>query len=162
MVSTTSDGTPTFLPIPSSDGTTPLDSPKSIPRKSRKELEMLDEKQLIFELVKDICNDLDVKSLCHKILQNVSILTNADRCSLFLVKVSARAARRHHFGERNRKICLQGEKSDPDRHFVSTLFDVSSESTIEQMEQREEIRLPWGHGIVGYVAESGEVSDLCA
>lgn len=91
----------------------------------------LDEKQLIFELVKDICNDLDVKSLCHKILQNVSILTNADRCSLFLVK---------------------GEK---ERYFVSTLFDVSSDSTIEQMEKREEIRVKWGTGIVGYAASSG-------
>lgn len=36
--------------------------------------------------VKDICNDLDVRSLCHKILQNVSILLNADRGSLFLVQ----------------------------------------------------------------------------
>lgn len=36
--------------------------------------------------VKDICNELDVKSLCHKILQNVSILLNADRGSLFLVQ----------------------------------------------------------------------------
>ncbi|OTF72121.1 hypothetical protein BLA29_012199, partial [Euroglyphus maynei] len=44
----------------------------------------MNECELIFELVKDICNDLDVKSLCHKILKNVSILTQADRCSLFL------------------------------------------------------------------------------
>lgn len=36
--------------------------------------------------VKDICNELEVKSLCHKILQNVSILLNADRGSLFLVQ----------------------------------------------------------------------------
>jgi hypothetical protein len=36
--------------------------------------------------VKDICNELDVRSLCHKILQNVSILLNADRGSLFLVQ----------------------------------------------------------------------------
>lgn len=36
--------------------------------------------------VKDICNELDVKSLCHKILQNVSLLLNADRGSLFLVQ----------------------------------------------------------------------------
>lgn len=68
-------------------------------------------------------------------MQNVSILTNADRCSLFLVK---------------------GEKGDPDRHFRSTLFDVSSESTIEQMEKAEEIRVPWGTGIVGYAASSGQ------
>lgn len=36
--------------------------------------------------MKDICNELDVRSLCHKILQNVSILLNADRGSLFLVQ----------------------------------------------------------------------------
>lgn len=55
-------------------------------RMSRNELRHLDEKQLIFELVKDICNELDVRSLCHKILQNVSILLKADRGSLFLVE----------------------------------------------------------------------------
>lgn len=38
-------------------------------RRNRSELKSLDEKELIFELVKDICNDLDVRSLCHKILQ---------------------------------------------------------------------------------------------
>lgn len=38
-------------------------------RRNRNELKSLDEKELIFELVKDICNDLDVRSLCHKILQ---------------------------------------------------------------------------------------------
>ncbi|GBP36588.1 Dual 3',5'-cyclic-AMP and -GMP phosphodiesterase 11 [Eumeta japonica] len=36
--------------------------------------------------VKDICNELDVRVLCHKILQNVSILLDADRGSLFLVQ----------------------------------------------------------------------------
>lgn len=39
---------------------------------------------------------------------------------------------------------------------MSKLFDVCSKSTPEQMEQLEEIRIPWGSGIVGYVAESGE------
>lgn len=38
------------------------------------------------EQVKDICNELEVRSLCHKILQNVSILLKADRGSLFLVQ----------------------------------------------------------------------------
>lgn len=42
------------------------------------------------------------------------------------------------------------------RCLVSKLFDVCSKSTPEQMEQLEEIRIPWGSGIVGYVAESGE------
>lgn len=60
--------------------------PSRMQRLSRNELRQLDEKQLIFELVKDICNELDVRSLCHKILQNVSILLKADRGSLFLVE----------------------------------------------------------------------------
>ena len=94
----------------------------------------LDEKELIFELVKDICNDLDIKWLCHKILQNVSILTNADRCSLFLV---------------------QGER-EGERILVSTLFDVCAHSTPEQMIEKEEIQVPWGIGIVGFVAKTGE------
>lgn len=36
--------------------------------------------------MKDICNELEVRVLCHKILQNVSILLDADRGSLFLVQ----------------------------------------------------------------------------
>jgi hypothetical protein len=36
---------------------------------ARTDLQTLDETELILELVKDISNDLDVRSLCHKILQ---------------------------------------------------------------------------------------------
>lgn len=68
-------------------------------------------------------------------IQNVSILTKADRCSLFLV---------------------QGEKGSESRCLVSKLFDVCSQSTLKEMEKKEEIRIPWGTGIVGYVAQSGE------
>ncbi|KAF9789060.1 hypothetical protein SFRURICE_005662 [Spodoptera frugiperda] len=78
---TTVDGTPTFL------GDQPPHATPSRPqRRSRHELRQLDEKELIFELVKDICNELEVRVLCHKILQNVSILLDADRGSLFLVQ----------------------------------------------------------------------------
>ncbi|XP_054713241.1 dual 3',5'-cyclic-AMP and -GMP phosphodiesterase 11-like isoform X2 [Uloborus diversus] len=136
IVSTTVDGVPTFLSLP-----LPGDSAQSnnnrVGRKSRQELRALDERELIFELVKDICNDLEIRSLCHKILQNVSILTDADRCSLFLVR---------------------GEK--PNRCLVSQLFDVSCNSTIEQMQKKEEISIPWGTGIVGFVAESKEALNI--
>ncbi|CAB4064484.1 PDE11 [Lepeophtheirus salmonis] len=55
LVTTTLDGTPTFLcPIPFSD------SPNSAIRKrSRNDILGMNESELIFELVKDICNDLD-------------------------------------------------------------------------------------------------------
>ncbi|XP_054741634.1 dual 3',5'-cyclic-AMP and -GMP phosphodiesterase 11 isoform X1 [Anastrepha obliqua] len=108
-------------------------------RLSRNELKALDEKELIFELVKDICNELEVRTLCHKILQNVSILLNADRGSLFLVQG------RCSTGNDGPKKCL-----------VSKLFDVCPRSTVEEMEQQEEVRVAWGTGIAGHVAESGE------
>ena len=71
---TTVDGNPTFLsPSVTSEVT------GQIRKKSRNDVKGLNETDLIFELVKDICNDLDIRSLCHKILQNVGILTAADR-----------------------------------------------------------------------------------
>lgn len=48
---------------------------------------------------------------------------------------------------------VQGESEA--RFLVSNLFDVSSKSTVEEMNRKTEIRIPWGNGIVGYVAESG-------
>lgn len=42
------------------------------------------------------------------------------------------------------------------RCLVSKLFDVCSRSTLVEMEKKDEIKIPWGTGIVGYVAESGE------
>ena len=71
---TTIDGNPTFL----SPSVTP-EATGQIRKKSRNDVKALNETDLIFELVKDICNDLDIRSLCHKILQNVGILTAADR-----------------------------------------------------------------------------------
>ncbi|GIY89690.1 dual 3',5'-cyclic-AMP and -GMP phosphodiesterase 11 [Caerostris darwini] len=100
---------------------------------TQQELRALNERELIFELVKDIYNGLDPLSFCLKILQIISILTKADRCSLFLVK---------------------GEKGDPGRCLVGQLLDVSCSSAIGQMRRREEICIPWGTGIVGHVAES--------
>lgn len=151
----TIDGTPTFLSIgPQHEGPLggaggqsqygavggPSGSHHYRPQRlSRNELRQLDERELIFELVKDICNDLDVRSLCHKILQNVSILLNADRGSLFLVQGKSTC------GSDNTKKCL-----------VSKLFDVCSSSTLEEMEQQDEVKVAWGTGIAGHVAESGE------
>ena len=71
----TIDGAPTFLSPPSAAS----EVSGQIRKRSRNDVKGLDETELIFELVKDICNDLDVRRLCHKILQNVGLLTNADR-----------------------------------------------------------------------------------
>ncbi|GFO18550.1 phosphodiesterase [Plakobranchus ocellatus] len=130
----TVDGLPTF--IGPSTSSTPTPSSKSR-RRSKSELKALDEKELMYELVIDICNDLDVTSLCYKILQNLCILLNADRCSLFLVK-----------GTTN-------------KYLASKLFDVTSDSEFESVCDREdEIRIPLGTGIIGYVAKTGEVVNI--
>lgn len=114
-----------------------------------------------------------MRSLCHKILQNVSTLLHADRGSLFLVQ-----------GERGGGCMPSSQNYDPSanstggnassgktgngnseqretgysrsRCLVSKLFDVCSRSTLLEMEKKDEIKIPWGTGIVGYVAESGE------
>jgi cGMP-specific 3',5'-cyclic phosphodiesterase len=60
------------------------------------------------QLISDITNELDIDTLCHKILVNVSILTKSDRGSLFLAK-----------GSRD------------DRYLVAKLFDVAPDSLLE-------------------------------
>lgn len=49
-------------------------------RKNKSVLKNLDEKDLFMELIRDIADELDLNTLSHKILMNVSILTNGDRC----------------------------------------------------------------------------------
>ncbi|GFR65902.1 phosphodiesterase [Elysia marginata] len=133
MVSTV-DGLPTFLGPSCSSTPTPSSKCR---RRSKSELKALDEKELMYELVIDICNDLDVTSLCYKILQNLCILLNADRCSLFLVKGTST------------------------KYLASKLFDVTSDSEFESVCDREdEIRIPLGTGIAGYVAKTGEVVNI--
>ncbi|XP_070212342.1 cGMP-specific 3',5'-cyclic phosphodiesterase-like isoform X7 [Littorina saxatilis] len=108
---------------------------KPAPRKDRKSLQRMSEEELFMELIRDIASELDVNLLCHKILQNVSYLTNSDRGSLFLVR-----------GSRDNK------------HLVSKLFDVTETSTLEDVihTERNEIKVPFGKGIVGLVAQSGK------
>lgn len=39
---------------------------------------------------------------------------------------------------------------------MSKLFDVCPRSTLEEMEAQDEVRVAWGTGIAGHVAESGD------
>ena len=50
------------------------------------DLELLEKNDRLMELILDISNELDINTLCHKILLNVGHLTRADRCSLFLAR----------------------------------------------------------------------------
>lgn len=122
-----------------------------------------------------------MRSLCHKILQNVSTLLHADRGSLFLVQgersgaaaaaaavaatatvasTNASSSPNHEAAASNSDDGNSLQRNDQScsrsRCLVSKLFDVCSRSTLLEMEKKDEIKIPWGTGIVGYVAESGE------
>ncbi|KAK9513683.1 hypothetical protein VZT92_027197 [Zoarces viviparus] len=103
-------------------------------------LKETNEREFFLELVKDISNDLDLTNLSYKILINVCILVDADRCSLFLVEGPAHK-----------------------RTLVSKLFDVHSGTTVRPSSSTlnsNEVQVPWGKGIIGYVAEHGETVNI--
>ncbi|KAL6100848.1 pde11a [Pungitius sinensis] len=95
------------------------------------------EREFFLELVKDISNDLDLTSLSYKILVFVCIMVDADRCSLFLVE-----------GAGNKKT------------LVSKFFDVHAGTTVLPSINSDEVQVPWGKGIIGYVAEHGETVNI--
>lgn len=106
----------------------------------REELNRMEESELFMELIRDVANELDINVLCHKILVNVGLLTHADRGSLFLAKGPLE-----------------------DRYLVAKLFDVTQDTEFEEAVQRarsEEIRIPFGVGIAGYVAQSKKIINI--
>nr|XP_056717172.1 dual 3',5'-cyclic-AMP and -GMP phosphodiesterase 11A [Euleptes europaea] len=100
------------------------------------------ERQFFLELVKDISNDLDLTALSYKILIFVCLMVDADRGSLFLVEGAAAG----------------GKKS-----LVSKVFDVHAGTPLlpcYNSEDSNEVQVPWGKGIIGYVAQHGETVNI--
>lgn len=98
--------------------------------------------EVMKELVLDIWSDSDLSSLCFKILRNACLLLNADRASLFIVEVNS---------------------STGDRFLVSKLFDVTAKCTLAEALHKSEtktVSLPFGVGIVGWVAQTGEAVNI--
>lgn len=115
-----------------------LPSTKSLDQGKKLNLKHNNEEDFFYEIIKDIANNLNLKTLSYNILVNIGILTNADRCSLFLVE-----------GPKNR------------RSLVSELFDVHPIRLRTTTDQNGfEIRVPWGKGIVGYAAETGQTVNI--
>ncbi|CAL4085691.1 unnamed protein product, partial [Meganyctiphanes norvegica] len=108
----------------------------------KKQMKANDEKEFFLDIVKDIANDLNLKSLTQKFVTNVSLLLDADGASLFLV---------HSTGS--------GKKS-----LMSKVFDVHSGTNIfPSTNDDNAVEVPWGKGVLGYVAETGETVNLqCA
>ncbi|BFZ22439.1 hypothetical protein BsWGS_25478 [Bradybaena similaris] len=103
----------------------------------KRELKDTNEREFFLEIVKDISNELDLKSLSSKIVSNVSCMLDADKVSLFLVE-----------GKNSGKPVL-----------VSKIFDLHAGTSILPSCSGD-IRVPWGHGIIGHVAETGETVNL--
>lgn len=92
------------------------------------------------ELIRDVANELDIDILCHKILVNVSLLTHADRGSLFLARGPPEA-----------------------RYLVAKLFDVRQDTQFDDavhQARTEDIRIPFGVGIAGTVAQSKQLINI--
>lgn len=107
----------------------------------KRHLKEHNERQFFLELVKDISNDLDITALSYKILIFVCLMVDADRGSLFLVEGAA-----------------GGKKS-----LVSKVFDVHAGTPLVpcySTENSNEVQVPWGKGIIGYVAEHGETVNI--
>lgn len=102
------------------------------------DLRSQDKHGLFMELLRDVISpNFDVNSLSHKILVNVMLLVNADRSSLFLA-------------DENGQV------------LVSRLFDVMENSTVEDAihAESEAIKIPFGVGIAGNVATTGQAINL--
>ena len=103
-----------------------------------KDLLGMDKQDIFMELLRDVISpNFNVNHLCHKILVNVMLLVNADTSSLFLA-------------DEEKQI------------LVSRLFDVGESTSFENSLQEESnaIKIPFGKGIAGYAAATGEAVNI--
>uniref|UniRef100_H2ZJ28 Phosphodiesterase n=1 Tax=Ciona savignyi TaxID=51511 RepID=H2ZJ28_CIOSA len=93
------------------------------------------EHALLLELSRDILHTDDKDQFCFKALRHVVSIINAEKCSLFWMRDSA--------------------KGDS-KELASRLWNITSKSTFEDVvcDSKNELVVPVGVGIAGYVAES--------
>ncbi|XKL59330.1 hypothetical protein PGB90_000346 [Kerria lacca] len=108
----------------------------------RELLKLQGEREFFLTIVRDISTDLDLKCLSQKVVDNLSVLLDADGSSLFLIEGS------------------KGKQT-----LVSKVFDVHSGVSKFLFggggtNNDNEIQLPWGVGVLGHVAETGEIVNL--
>ncbi|XP_066902713.1 dual 3',5'-cyclic-AMP and -GMP phosphodiesterase 11A [Halyomorpha halys] len=96
------------------------------------------ERQFFLSIVRDVATELDPKSLSAKVVDNLAVLLDADGASLFLVE-----------GPRGKQT------------LVSKVFDVhSGVFLLPGGTDDNEVQVPWGVGVLGHVAETGETVNL--
>ncbi|TDH01970.1 hypothetical protein EPR50_G00168300 [Perca flavescens] len=95
------------------------------------ELSQVEESQIMYDLIKDMQENINVEKVVFKILKRISALIHADRCSLFMYR------QRNGIGE-----------------LATRLFNVNTEAKLEDcvVPPDSEIVYPLDMGIVGHVA----------
>ncbi|BES99049.1 GAF domain [Nesidiocoris tenuis] len=121
----------------------PATEPTTSRAVKREMLRTSGEREFFLSAVRDIATDLDLKSLSFKIVDNLAVLLDVDYSSLFLVE-----------GPRGKRV------------LVSKVFDIHCGAGKFLLPANggasgdNEIQVPWGVGILGHVAETGETVNL--
>jgi len=123
----------------------------SLNEKIKMKREKKNEAEFLLELVKDISNELNLKSLSSKIINNLKLLVNAEKASLFFVC--------------HPRKCLASFKFDPHAgvwdpaKFTSTATAAAS-FNFDSMSNDFEMEISFGKTLLGMVAESGNVINI--
>nr|XP_018899769.1 PREDICTED: dual 3',5'-cyclic-AMP and -GMP phosphodiesterase 11A-like [Bemisia tabaci] len=113
-------------------------------RATKKELlSSLGERDFLLSIIRDIGSDFDLKSLSHKAVDNMCVLLDTDGASLFLVD-----------GPRGGRQTLVSKVFDVHSGVSQFLFPAGTGPGDNQ------VQVPWGVGILGHVAETGETVNL--
>lgn len=85
----------------------------------KRELRKMDDRAFFLDVVKDIANDLDLKSLTKKITENIAVLLDAEAASLFLVE-GPKGKQSLVSKVRNMAICLLYAFSGKQNHYYKS------------------------------------------
>jgi len=118
-------------------GTVPLDELQT----KRELYSRLNSRDFFLEIVRDVSCDLDLDNLVRKILVNVTVLVSAERVTLHVVEGSSQ------YPTGNGNVALVLHSYDARYH--------SDDRYASVRKTRVSSSAPWGHGVVGYVGETG-------
>ena len=164
-----------------------LESNTIVSEINRNKFKQLGLYEKMYTLVKTLYQSLDLRITCKKILNTVSLLLDADRCSLFLVvdnnttdeekkfSVSQDEELTNSRGDRTRDE--NKNNSHNNKFLISVVFDAKSKSLSHKNSigeedmtkipgsnmdegEDEQIRIPYGVGIAGFVAATKQAVNI--
>ncbi len=108
--------------------------------------------EIVIEMIKDITNELDLKCLSEKIVNNLKLLVNADKASLFYVCHSRQFLASY-------RLDSPIVSFDSSSSLSSSIFtkNFTCDSSINSDFSLE---LPFGSTILGHVAKTGEIVNI--